>query len=599
MSALLLIACAFAPWLTVLPLGGSAAVLARVLTFAAALHGAGHVLAFATKHRRVAPLLAMQWGAALLIGIMGLAIASGVARAPLQILLVCAFALVHTIVIVVRLGELRGAVDERLAEWRTWLVPVVLLVALAILHVLGSAGAFGAHPFDDDGHLIAQLQRLRDTGALGDAIGYPRLSQLGGQAALTALATIPDDVHVVRLLEGLAMPLALALAASRARLGDAHTTLWAVLVLIAAAALPYVARDPSAWWTAIGLILALHVMIAANEPPPAVPTGIVAGALMTLHHELIPIALAALFFAGRRGPRTRRHWVAVVAAALAVVLPFVIARASAWWSLPSEVRALLAPARGGLAAKLAIAAAVLVACAPIVLGVRGSLRWLGLGVSLSFVGIASQLTGDRPYATQFAWPIAIAAGLIWLGELARARDLRIGTLVAVLLLATLIYDGRSATGPRRWARRYLDLAANIEYLRRTGGDAPLGGRYDALLAAVPRGSTVAVWVERPERLPYGNGLHLVDLRTPRTARLRVHRFDAHRSRLAELVRASGATFLLLEHDDRAYQRRLDSYLYRFVCTTPSPACLDDLEALAAGNRVIAESADVRLVQLTP
>ncbi len=63
----------------------------------------------------------------------------------------------------------------------------------------------------------------------------------------------------------------------------------------------------------------------------------------------------------------------------------------------------------------------------------------------------------------------------------------------------------------------------------------------------------------------------------------------------------GQKLILIRHraDDAAYQRMLDSYLYRFACATPSPACLDDLEVLAASGRVIAAHGGVRLVELAP
>ncbi len=597
LSAAVVVLLGFAPWSTVLPLGGNGAVLAHVFTLMAAFHGAGQLLARLTGTSRVHPMLAIQGGIAALVGLSGFAMLAHLDRTTVQVVMVTGFAFAHTVVVVWRFHEYRERVDELMMGGRPWLVPVGLLALLGTLHVLGSAGALGARPFDDDGNVIAQLQRLRETGTLGDAIGYARGSQLGGQLALQALATIPGDVHLVRALESIAFVLALGLVLARLRVRDETSALWALIVTVALAALPMATQDPMTCWTAVGLVLALHIMLS-DEGRPRVAIGVVAGALITLRFELAPIGVAAAISACWPYRRDLRRALPVLAAVLAVVLPYVILRAAAWSSSASAGHSLVLPSSGSLVVKAGVFVGVLAACVPVVLWIareRG-LRWFAISAAFVIAGIASELTGQRAYGVRFFWPLAIAGALLLVTELVRSRKLSTAALLVSLLACVVISEGRAATGGQRWTRRYLDLADNIEYLSHAGDEAPVEEGYSLLIGQIPAGATVAVWVSRPERLPYSE-LRIIDLRTPRSARLRTHGWDSHPSRIGELAAAAHAEFLLIETDDKRFDRIQQSYLYRFLCTTPRTACADDLEMLAFGDRVIAEHEGVRLIRL--
>src|SRR5205085_6491534 len=107
-----------------------------------------------------------------LIAVAGVALAFGVFTLPVQLTILCTFAGAHTAMIIARWHELPQL------SIGPWLAAALLLAALGAVHVLGAAGDLGARPFDDDGHVLAQLQRLRDTGELADAIGYARRAQL-------------------------------------------------------------------------------------------------------------------------------------------------------------------------------------------------------------------------------------------------------------------------------------------------------------------------------------------------------------------------------------------------------------------------------------
>ncbi|HSK05273.1 MAG TPA: hypothetical protein VK932_28690 [Kofleriaceae bacterium] len=599
-AASLVAALALAPWLALAPLGGVPAVAAGVLALVAALHGAGLALAWLARRPDVHPLLAIQWGIATLLGLFGLALAAGAGGLATQAVLVYGFAAVHTAALALRSASYRARLAATRPALRLWLVPAGLLVGIAAIHVLGAAGDTGAYPFDDDGHVLAQLERLRQTGALGDPIGHARTSQLGGQLAFGALATLGGDVHLVRLAEALALVLAVGLALARLRppgAPDAASGLWALLLVLAAAAFTYTRLDPGACWTAVGLILALHATLADRaENRSLLPIGVLAGALVTLRFELAPIAAAALAAAWwpRRG--SLRAIAVLSAGALAVVLPYLAARVLAWSSVPAAARALVEPWRTPLGAQLAIAAGVAAACAPLVLVAwrEASLRWLAVGAALTIGGIAGQLTGERPYAATFLWPLAIAAALALAVEIARNRKVTTAALLVSLLAAVFIHEGRTASGRRRWVRRYLTLAENIEHLRTSREAAPVAGGYAPLLRDVPAGAVVAVWVARPERLDYAAPHRIIDLRTPRAAWMRRDHPFARGAPLDSLLAHVRADFLLLEADDRTRAR---AARFRALCTTAPAFCTDDLESLALRHPTLAESGGIRLLDL--
>ena len=559
-----LVAIAMAPWLTLLPIDGPFAVLTQALVVVAAFHGAGLVVAQLAR-RAIHPLLAVQVGIAALIALGGLATALGRFTLATQVIALYGFAAVHTAAIGLRFATYRESLASLRPSRRSWLVPALLLAALASFHILGAAGDLGARPFDDDGHVLAQLQRLRETGALADAIGYPRAAQLGGQLVLDAIATVATDVHAFRIAEAIAFVLALGLAFSRAKPHDTTTGLWILLVVLGAVAFTFVPDDPATAWTAVGLILALHALVA--DDLPALLIGLVAGALVTLRFELAPIAGAAVVAAWwpQRSAHRRTLW--LVIGMLAVVLPFAIARIAAWSSIPEPAHALLLPARGPTVARLAIATVIAIPAIGLVLAVvadRG-LRWLFIAAVLAASGIVAQLTGDRPYAIRFLWPIGVACVLVVAIEVVRGKKLAVAALLISLAIAVVVTEAQIATGRFRWTRRSVDITEHVEYLRHAS-DAPITGGYSALLDRVPAGFTVAIWIARPERLDYTRH-RIIDLRSPRAAHLR--------SRLTKLAVAVEAAYLLVETD---YRR-------------------DDLEPLVALGRVVATAPGLQLVAL--
>src|SRR5262249_25699055 len=140
--------------------------------------------------------------------------------------------------------------------------------------------------------------------------------------------------------------LALGLALARAGVRDATAALWATALVAAGYGLAFAPYDPLPCWTAVGLITALYQMTSDDDPPPALPLAITAGALAGRGNGLAPLAGVALVTAWWRRPRDRRRTAVLAGAALAVALPFWAARALAWRSIapggPHAVQAALA-----------------------------------------------------------------------------------------------------------------------------------------------------------------------------------------------------------------------------------------------------------------
>jgi hypothetical protein len=585
------------PWLTLLPLHGIAAVLAQAITLVAALHGAGLVVARLAGQPAASPWLVIQWGTAALIGLSGAAIAASAGTLAGHAVLVFGFAAVHTGSLGLRFSDTAARLDTALAESRAWVVPVIALVGLGALAVLGAASGALVRPFDDDGHVLAQLRRLLDTGGLGDPLGYPRRSQLGGQIALAAIASGAGD-GAARLVEPLAQVLGLALVIARVRARDATTALWAVLLVIAGFGLALAPADPLPCWTAVGLCGALYAMISEPAPAPALPIAITAGAVIALRHELAPIAVVALVAAWWPRRADHRRTAQLIGGALAICVPFVIARAVASRAVPTLAHeALATPRQLALIARLALAAAIAVPGAYVLqLALPGSrgVRWAAVATAVALGALAAQLTGAGGYSLRLAWPIAIGFVLSLAIELARSRWAGPAALFTSLVLCVVVVEGRDAPGRLRWSRRVAELAAGIYAVERPPGDG--ADPYAAVLAGVPAGATIAIWVSEPERLDYRR-YRIFDLRTPAGAHLRATD-PTRRPRLAALLGALAADYLLVEADGARAQRARRDLIVRLVCQAWPAACGDDLEALAHDHRIVAQHNNVQLIELS-
>ncbi|MDB4962314.1 MAG: hypothetical protein JWP01_2313 [Myxococcales bacterium] len=607
-SAILALAIA-APWLSLLPLPGLGALVAATITLIAAFHGYGLLIATALR-RNVAPALAVQWGIALTIALGGLLISVGAYRLPAQTILVYTGAALHSLLLAAQFSRRAEPVAEclRHGTLRYSIVPSVLVIAVGALHILGAVGDFGARPFDDDGNHLAQLQRLIDTGTLGDAIGFPRTSQLGGQLTLGALANVVGGPAFLRMVDsGLGFTLVLWLAISRIRPRDPSTALCSVLLVIVAAALPFVTPDPAPRWIAAGLVLALFATVqdhAEGAIREVLPISLIAGALTALRLELAPVAvvgvMAAWALRDRAEFRASRRFLVLVLVPVATLLPFVFVRIAAR-SEAGDALALLVPRRSGFLPLGVVTGTGVVAAMLTRRMTDRLLAWLVFAIVVGVTAIVTQLVGLRPYSIAFLAPIVIGAGLAVVTRHLRAQPTssiaRPGTamLVFALLACVVTFQGRDASGRVRWSRRYTELISGVEIARTVRVDSSTT-IYARLMQHVPAGEAVGVWVLQPESLDYA-AHRIFDLRSPRVAALRGRATTAS-STLTAVIGRLPVRFLLIEIDHHGPAERRQTLFGRLWCDAApaDPLCLDELERLAQGD-VVATEANVRLVAL--
>jgi len=592
-----------APWLSLAPTSsGVVAVVLGALTLLSAFHGFGLLVAYLVGRGEASPLVIVHWGIAAIVLVAGVGMALHAYGLAMQSILVYSGAALHSGFLIHQFPRScdRLATTLRERDARYWAPAVVLLVVVGLVHLVGSAGDLGGRPFDDDGHHLAQLRRLLDTGTLGDAIGFTRSSQLGGQLALGSLVNVVGSPELLRLVDGgLGFILVLSLAVSRIRPHDAASGLWSVLVVLVAASFPSIAPDPSMRWLAMSLMLALYVDLGAEQRGSLVPTALLAGTLATLRFELVPISVLGLYGTWAASRRDRRSLAGLTAVALAVVIPYLVVAVGARGSVSSALE-LGAPDRRLMLPVVVFAVLTVVAAAGSRLIGDRSRRWIAWTTLVGVAGIVGHLTGAR--TSPFLGPIAVAGGLAFVIDALRtgvpsARP-RPAALVLALLACLLIYEGRDTSGRVRWSRRYLDLLSNLELVRSRHPVPTPASPYQALLDQIPAGQRVAVWVIRPELLDYTRH-EIFDLRTPRVTRLRATTTTG-KSKLGELLHRLGVRYVLIESDHRPLERAQRDLVYRFACGVGhQPAlCADDLEATGLGEGLIASSQNVRLVALT-
>jgi hypothetical protein len=563
-----------APWLVWLPLVTAPAtvILLGAVAIVCALHGWGRIVARLSARSDVDAALAMQWGVAAILAVSGIMIALQIYDARLLLVVGCG---AHTADVAVRFP----AVREHVAGWlswgrvRYWIFPIGLLALVGVIGILGAAGQVTNRAFDDESNVIAQVQRLAATGGLTDAIGFPRTSQLGGHVSLGALATTFGDARLARILDrGIGLVMFLLLACSRARPRDAESAIWPSLVVVLAASFRLATPDLLPLWIPAGLVLALHATLGSTRPAARslIPVGLLAGALCAVRLELVPFALAALvvaWWAARTpAPRDWRRPAALLGGTLIVVLGYWFARSNAWSHVAGSAPALLAVKAWSLPLRLVLFVAIAAATVPLAILVTRELddpavRSFAIMACIAIAGVTSRRGGVPPQAKQLLWAVAMAGIVVAGAALSSRQALTRAAMIVALLACILVVDARSEPGRRAWAWRAYDQMFDVQYARHI---AAQGGGYGALVARVPAGERLAVWVARPELLDYSRN-EIVDLRSPRVARV---------TRLDKVLAATRARWLLVEVDSD---------------TRPA--------AIVAAAHPVASMAGVQLVQL--
>lgn len=585
------------PWLALLPVDGTLGLATATIGVLAALHGWGLLVQRLARAGTAPAALVIHWGLAAMVALGGLALVTRQFGHAVQLALVLGGIALHGGLLVLDRRARALQLDElfRSPERRYWIVPAVGVVIVASLHILGTAGDVTSSPFDDDGNLLAQLQRLADTGTLADPIGFARASQLGGHAVTSGFVTALTGGNWLRVVDGLGFALCLWLGIAQIRPRTAAASIWAVLLIFVAASYPSVATDATPRWLATSLLLALFSTFERYAGPEddreLWPLGLLGAAAAALRSELAPVAIAILASAGllaigRSGGRRRTLALAVVP--LASCVPYALDRFLARASVPAQA---LERAPGVLVPLVLFLGALVFVVWIVVAAMPGVRRWIALAALVGVAAIVTQISGARPYATQFIWPIAVSAVLaLGIGALrTSALDPRGPALVFSLLATVLIYDGRDVAGRARWSRRYSELASGIEYVRHAYPSVSRPDPYGALLAKVPVGATVAIWVARPELVDTMRH-RIFDLRTPRNAVRRV-----------TVLRALHPDYALVELDHLAAERARRSLWHRLACPAGAAQafCTDDLEALVSNRPAVASEGTVHLVRLRP
>ncbi len=388
---------------------------------------------------------------------------------------------------------------------------VVVALATAAALAVATLAAAGAHAsgFDGDGHLLGALARLDVRGALDDLVGYPRRLGLGGSVTLASLGVaLPDRAAIGAIDGGFALALAAALTLTRVRRGD-HAVFVAMVAVLLVFGVPALPPALLPRWTTIALALALLETLA--RPPQApLPTALIAAALATLGYAGAGVALAVI----ATSPAHRGRLAALIGVAIAGYL-LAAARAhgtGGWpWTTPGFA------ARAAAGAGAAAIAWALTGLALRSLADRALERWLAIVAGALGVGLAA--APSWPAAALSLAPWAVALLLVTVTDtLGRVRAMTAG--LALAGFAAIAIPGglrfRLGVPPRSWGER---LAAQLDELRAGASHTePAGARplYRAAQAAIPRGATVAVWVDAPDLLDVARH-QVIDLRSAAAA----------------------------------------------------------------------------------
>lgn len=635
----LLMALAIVPWLGLFVARsgqGALGALGHALALAAALHGAGALVAWAAGERGSA-WLRVSWGAAAMIAVGGAMMLLGRYGASGQSSLLFLGVIAHSVELArgasehaVALGEVRG--------WR-WPLLIFAVTAVAALHVLGSAAALAGSAWDGEAHVLGQLRLLADTGHLGDAVGFARSQSLGGGLVLRALAGLSWAPTVDSL--GLAALLALAAGRALGARGGRDGALWAGLVVLAGMTFSRWPADAALYWWPAALLLAAALSVeeraALPSPSPrrAIPLVLLAAALAVLHHALVPAALALLGVALWPHRRRRAAW-ALVALGLAALAPYLVERATARGALPALALSLGLPRAGFSPLRLAAAAAVTAALAPLVRCLVAD-RGVAVVLAAALAAACAPFPATRPHAGAYALVGALALvafAAARLARLAAAAETSVAEVVSAssaevasassaesalassaeaalprsspsswslaaamlsLLLLVSLYEAQERGGGQRWSYRWTALSSAAGYLA-AGPVAPPSTASAALLS-IPDGATVALWLGQPEHLSHRRH-RLLDVRTPFFAAL----LDRSPERFLRALLAARPSHLLYAPPllDRSTHRSIWRSIWRPLwLAKPCPRCSDPFAEILAPYRTVWEGEGLRLVSFAP
>lgn len=510
----------------------------------------------------------------------------------------------------------------------------VVLVAVALVQVVGAVVALDRNQYDDDIIYTPMIRRLLDAGDLVEPYSFRRLGAYGGQTALGALAAIRGTLANIHLIDhGVMFVIALLslVGYARERKTDA---LWVVLAALVVLLLPETSVNAAAHWSGVVMFVVLYRAIADEQWSLV---GLLGAATCTLRQNFLAvvvlfvgIALVTRLLAARRQHgdlraawRSEQHaWRSVLVVALLAII--------GWWVAAFvSSRTFLFPMWGGtwnaeLSFRTSDAAwsddlgYILWACVestpiqvvPVLFAVLAvtpderpgrPLRALLIASTLAFLLLAQSLVGAGDvsnvwrYAFGFAIPLTVLAALE-----AGASDERISfaPIARWLLLASLVLQLFATRGAV--IKRFAVINADLGEARAIGrhGDPTARrerARYAAMQAAVPVGGRLAVMLDDSAYLDFSrNPIAVLDTPGFASPDARWPAFAGAESLRAYLV-DHGERYLAFVRQDhsRYYYRRgywlrrlfKDAGLY-FVMSAYQLDAIDAFAELATTTRVV-------------
>ncbi len=508
------------------PASPMVAVLAVSLAIAAALHGLGRAIGSLIGDDDAPVALAIAWGLAGYLALGGWLSAAGVFDLQVQRIVLSAATAIGAVWCGGR--ELRAPRRPRLGL--ALVVPAVAIVAV-LIHLLGYAGWWQGAFSDGEAHLLGPLGRLATSGELGDPFALPRTHGLGGNAVLHALAGGLGDWRMCHAIDrGLGLALFVALAFRGIGRGPVRAlALFAIVAMVAGFA--EYGADLAPRTTLIALLAALHQTLArrpSSAARDAVAPILLAAAAATLRHgalgALAVITVVAVLDTERE---QRRRAVALAALVIAAVLGGYLlsaVMASAGEPAAPGVVAVLRPGAAGRLALCGVIAAIAYALAHVALrGHDDRALVVTIAATCAAIACAGPLAPAR-----MVWltvqPLSLALVLLMIAPLlASATDdlvasPRAAAAAVGLVLAFAILRQPTGRPALPWDHRVGKL---MEGARKLAAGAPTpdereAAAYRDVLAGVPRGTRVGLWVDRPDLVDY-RGHAIFDLRTPATA----------------------------------------------------------------------------------
>jgi hypothetical protein len=526
----------------------------------AVLAGWGHLIARAADVE-VDLGLRLAWGAVGLLAVGGVALAAGsLDRHVLGGLLVVGFLgygwrqLTCEVPALVALGRIGAAARKDPLGAVAWGV----LIALALVNVLGAVASARANVYDDDIAYTPFVRRLLDVGDLDEPFSFRRMSAFGGQTVLSALAAVRGTFANLYLVDhGVFQIITLALIVGmiRDRRADRFVGALAILVVLL---LPDASINTASYWSGVALFLALYRTVAHVDAPPRIGfalAGLVAAATCTLRQNYLPVAVGfvglTLLMRVRRPilpslRADRAAWLGALVGGLIGLVPYMVA---SWRSNQTVLYPLqlgtfnpdlpLAPTVWTAWQELQFFLGVVlepdplritVPLLPILLVCRDRragrpLTALTVSALVGFVMLCHAFSlADARNLWRYAFGYAVALVLIISLEATRRfdddRDAADGSppgpqvpvlgrfWIVVCLLAQLVVTGKST------ARKYRAIGASLSAAAH-GADEKRGtaASYRRLQAAVPAHAPLVVMLDQPAYLDYTRN-RIINLDTP-------------------------------------------------------------------------------------